>query len=174
MHIMLKDLISDPLYQSATLAESIDMLTYHGIFEIYGVDSKKSYNVTEEAKGYWVFIGDSGVKHFIRINVGAKGRFELKLGFYDDNKPVYERPNLYLNDDAYQYDKKVLNTYVKALLEYVLPYFFSQLPDGELDFPAMDKARYRLYKMMVERFIKNKYEIINDDGAKNFTIKSIK
>lgn len=172
MQISLKSLLSDPLYKSATFAETIDMETYELIYEVYGIDISQSYDTKKSGNSYWEFIGDSGVKHFIRINLGAKNRFEIKLGFFDKTQAIYDKPNLYFNDNVYQYDKQVLNTYVKILIDEILPYFFKEMPNRELDFPAIDKPRYRLYKSIVNKFVDiNKYEIINDDGKSKFTIK---
>jgi hypothetical protein len=165
-------LLSDSLYKEASFSECVDMLTYEMLFESSHIDPKNSYEINVSGRGFWTFDGKTKVKHFIRIIKGAKERWELKIGFFDGKKPVYDKPNLYFNDDVYQYDPSVLNTYIKAFNENVVPYFFEQIPNGELDFPATDRSRYRLYKLMMHRFLDTaKYEVVNDDGQKRFTIK---
>jgi hypothetical protein len=170
MNLLLKDLLVDPLHAAASFAESLDLETYALVFE--NVDPQKSYPIKAEGKAFWTFVGETGVVHFIRIMLGAKETYQVKLGFFDKGKPVYDKPNLYFGDDVYRYDEKVLNTYVKVLTEILIPYFFSVEPDNVLEFPATDKARYRLYKLMAGKFLDQaEYEVVNDDGAKRFSIK---
>ena len=170
--ILLKDLLSDPLYESLHFAESIDATTYEMISEIGGFDPTDSYDIVEKGRGYWEFVGQSGVVHFIRIVQGTKETFEVKLGFFDGKTPVYDKPNLYLDDNIYRYDRRVLNTYIKTFSDHVLPYFFGNLPEERLRVPAIDHARYRLYKMMSHQFLdKSKYQIVDDDGNHDFYIK---
>jgi hypothetical protein len=172
MPISLRALLSDSLYEQMPFKESIDATTYELISEIGGFDPKDSYDVIEKGRGYWEFSGESDVKHFIRIILGAKETYEVKLGFFDGDKPVYDKPNLYHNDDIYQYDRKVLNTYIKTFSNNVLPYFFEKLPNQVLRIPATDHARYRLYKMMLHQFLDNqKYEVVDDDNNTKFSIK---
>lgn len=174
MPISLKALLTDPLYDVMPFGESIDATTYEMISEIGGFNPADSYEVSEKGRGYWEFIGQSGVTHFIRVVQGIEETFEVKLGFFDGKTPVYDKPNLYLNDDVYQYDRRVLNTYIKAFSDYVLPYFFDKLPKDRLRVPAIDHARYRLYKMMSHQFLDaNKYQIADDDGKNVFYVKKV-
>lgn len=171
MSILLKNLLSDPVYQSASLSEGIDMVTYEIIFEGNHINPTESYSITNSAKGYWTFVGDSGIKHFVRLIKAEQDKWKLKIGFFDGDQPIYDKPNLYFNNDIYRYDKKVLNTYIKALVEDIIPYFFDNIPNEKLYFPSIDKARYRLYKMMIERYLnKTGYEIVDDNEHSEFAI----
>jgi hypothetical protein len=127
------------------------------------------YKYEKSGRAWYYFIDRNNIKHEIRIILGAKEKYEVKLWFIDEKgKPNYSPPNVYNN---LKYDTRIFNTYIYILLNNIIPYFFENLSDKTLYLPATDKSRHRLYKITLNNHLdKNKY-VLTDMGNNILAVK---
>jgi len=169
----LKDILaqinSDEQLNTLSLDESIDLQTYYYLSEI--LDINNIYPVDHTPRFSATFTDFNNVEHFIKINKRIyddddDDNYEVKFGFLDKNKkPSFNRPNIYYNTNV---DEKIFNTHLHILLKIFIEKlnFFKLANVNRLYLPATDYARYRLYRIALNKFLdKSEYKLI--DGAKN-------
>lgn len=171
-NIKLKDLLelinNDSQLTSLSLDESIDLQTYYYLSEIIDIDNIYPFDNTPRFTA--TFKDDNDIQHFIKINKRLSSLddniYEVKFGFIGkDKKPSYDRPNIYYNVNP---DEKIFNTYLYILLKTFIEKlnFFGISKVNKLYLPASDYARYRLYRLALNKLLdKSKYDLV--DGNKN-------
>ena len=167
----LKDILykinDDTELNKLSLDESIDLQTYYYLVEILNIDNRYNFDYTPRFTA--TFIDDNNVEHFIKINkklYDDVDNYEVKFGFIGKNKlPSYDRPNIHYNVNP---DERIFNTYLYILLNIFIEKlnFFGLANVNRLYLPATDYARYRLYRIALNKFLdKSKYKLL--DGIKN-------
>lgn len=165
---ILESINNDSQLTSLSLDESIDLQTYYYLVEIINVDDIYQFDKTPRFTA--TFKDDNDIQHFIKINKRLSSLdsdiYEVKFGFIGkDKKPSYDRPNIYYNVNP---DEKIFNTYLHILLKTFIEQldFFGVAKVDRLYLPALDYARYRLYRLALNKLLdKSKYDLI--DGNKN-------
>lgn len=165
----LKDILiqinNDENLSLLSLDESIDLQSYYYLTEILDINNIYPFESTPRFTA--VFTDDNNIEHFIKINkrlYSDEDKYEVKFGFIGkDKKPSYDRPNIYYNTNT---DEKIFNTHLHILLNIFIENFFKLANVNKLYLPATDYARYRLYRIALNKFLdKSNYNLI--DGAKN-------
>lgn len=175
--IKLKDLIDrineDKEIDTLDITEQMDIQTYYYLVEVMDLTNIYPFKSTDKFSAE--FVDSNNITHFIRIAFQPLKlhRFDLKFGFFDKNgKHSFERPNLHFNLSP---DEKVFNTHIYILLKKFLDgdKFFEKIKDksNKLYLPAIDYARYRLFRMALSKFLdKNRYNVYDDMEHKNTLI----
>lgn len=182
--IKLKDLIDkineDKEINFLDITEQLDVQTYYYLVEVMDLTNIYQFKSTDKFSA--IFTDDNNITHFIRIAFQPlkSPRFDLKFGFFDKNgKPSFERPNLHYNLNP---DEKIFNTHIHILLKNFLgdDKFFEKIKDKDKDkdnklyLPAIDVARYRLFRMALNKFLdKTKYKMYNDDKHNTIIIEPL-
>jgi hypothetical protein len=167
----LKDILiqinNDEQLSLLSLDESIDLQTYYYLTEILNINNIYPFDCTPRFTA--TFTDGNNIEHFIKINkrlYNDTDNYEVKFGFIGkDDKPSYDRPNIYYNTNP---DEKIFNTHLHILLNIFIEKlnFFKLAEVNRLYLPATDYARYRLYKIAMNKFLdKSKYNLL--DGTKN-------
>lgn len=170
-NMKLKDILeqinNDNQLSLISLDESIDLQTYYYLVEILNINYVYSIEYTPRFTA--IFTDNNNTEHFIKINKRLyyeDDRYEVKFGFIDkDDKPSYDRPNIYYNGKS---DEKIFNTHLHILLNVFIEKlrFFELAKVNRLYLPATDYARYRLYRIALNKFLnRSKYNLL--DGSKN-------
>jgi hypothetical protein len=171
--IKLKDLIDqineDKEIDTLDITEQIDIQTYYYLVEV--MDTKNVYTYKTTDKFFASFIDQNGIKHCVRIIYQPLSKtpnaYVLKFWFFDKNGKIsYERPNVIFNLNV---DEKIFNTHIHIVIDDFLDKFFGRVSKGtKLYLPAKDYARYRLFRMALNKFLdKNRYNVYDDTEHKN-------
>jgi hypothetical protein len=165
---LIDEIRNDNEVSSLTANEQMEYTTFRYLAEVTNLE--KIYPLIKTSGFFAEFVDDSKVRHFTRIVYQPLKipRHDVKIGFYDESgKPSYERPNLHYNLHP---DEKIFNTHLYILLKVFFENddFFGKTGATELHLPAIDYARYRLFKMAISKFLdKSKYELVDDSLSKN-------
>ena len=156
---VIKLIESDKRFNSLPLNEQLDITTYYYLCEAFDLNNIYPFKMKGNYVAY--FLDNNNVTHFIRIMLQPyknNPRYEVKFGFYDENrKPCFDRPNLHYNKGP---DEKIFNTHIHIFLNNFLNRFFKESKINELFLPAIDYPRYRLYKIVLNKFLnKNLYNL---------------
>jgi hypothetical protein len=143
--------------------EQMDLQSYYYICEIMDINRVYPYDLVGNFSAK--FTDDNKITHLIRILYQPLKvpRYDVKFGFFDENGKIsFERPNIHYKLEA---DDKIFNTYIRIFLLEFLEKFFEKVKEtNKLYLPATDYARYRLYRMALNKFLdKSKYKCYDDD-----------
>lgn len=168
----LKDILiqinNDEQLSLLSLDESIDLQTYYYLTEILNTNNRYTFDYTPRFTA--TFVDNNNVEHFIKINKSLYDndvdKYEVKFGFIGKNKTLsYDRPNIHYNVNP---DEKIFNTHLYILLDIFIEKldFFTLANVNRLYLPSTDYARFRLYRIALNKFLdKSKYNLL--DGTKN-------
>jgi hypothetical protein len=166
--IYLQELLKDVLYNSSNVRDQILFETYTLIGE--NINTDNAYEYTAEGKTIWSFVDKEGYKHVIKINYnpGVEDKTLTVKLFWDDNgKPNYTKPPVT--------DEKIFNTYLKILIEKILPQLpnlFDHTKTDKLTLDATDAIRYRLYSIALSSLLdSSKYDLIKEPKLNTLYIK---
>jgi len=164
---LLKELLEENEYKQLDLEESIAYENHIIISEL--VNPQDHYSYTSVGKCWFKFYDIHEKIHNIRLLKNGD-EFDVKLWFEDENgRPNYNRPNVYYKMD---YDSKIYNTHFYIILNEIIPYFFEKLPNEKLNFPFIDKARFRLFKIDFNKFLDKNLYNINYENNKIIIVKN--
>jgi hypothetical protein len=171
---LIETINNDKEIDSLTLDEQLDIQTYYYLVEVMDLSNIYPFNATDKFSA--TFVDDNKIQHFIRIAYQPlnKPRFDVKIGFFDEKgNPVFTRPNLHYNLGP---DQKIFNTHIYIFVKKFLEEdnFFEKSKklesDGKLYLPAIDRSRYRLFRMALNKFLDaTKYKMY-DDSERNNTL----
>lgn len=178
LHDIIESIKNDKNIDGLDIKEQIDLQTYYLLLEIMDINNIYPYEATDKFTA--AFEDTNNIKHFIRIAYQPLNKipdaFVVKFWFLDKNQNVsYDRPNVIFN---LKHDEKILNTYIHILIKEFLEKqnFFEKAKEktNRLFLPSTDYARYRLYRMALNKFIdKTKYKFYDDDHKNTIVIEPI-
>jgi hypothetical protein len=161
-------------YKTAGISEIITLENYTLVAEWVSLnkDDLYDYQLHSGFVAWYFFVDRNGITHEIRLTKGAKEKWEIKLWFLDkDDKPNYTAPNVY---GDLKYDTAIFNTHIYILINELIPYFFSKLPDEKVYLPATDKARHRLYRITLNNHLdKTKYKLEGGDKSNELVVSQV-
>jgi len=136
------------------------------------VNLNRIYEIKKTGAAWYQFVDCHNIVHEQRIYKNfdvSTARYDLKLWFLGtDNKPKYEKPYDYY---SFQYDDRIYNTHFEILINKLVPHFFSELPDEILYLPFIDRARFRLFKIDINKFLPTSKYMLDLTEEKNNIIK---
>lgn len=144
-----------------------DDFAQQSLYETYSIisellDAEDAYEYRTVGKGIWSYNDMRGEDYYIRLayvpNLSSNedGYLELKTYWMKDGKPQYSD----IKPDSSTIDlHKRSNTVAKIFRDEVIPFFKSQQLTKVVKIFPIDKARYRLSKIMVNKYCPSDLEI---------------
>jgi hypothetical protein len=166
--VHLKELLEDLLYTGASLEDQFLLEAYTLIGENVNLEDYYGYNSL--GKSLWTFVDKEGFKHVLKLNYNPgvpDKELTVKLFWDKDGKPSYDKPPAT--------DHKVFSTYLRILVEEILPklsYFLGYFKVDKLTLDATDYVSYRLYSIALSGLLdKSKFELVKAPDINTLYIK---
>lgn len=148
--LKLTQLLQDIEYQNLNIIDKNLYETYTILGELLNPDSAYSYE--QKIKGLWEYKDIEGNTYFVRMVYQPTNQphFELKTGYYDNNKPKYD-PSVPPNSTAQDWDKRS-DTVAKIYRDEVIPSFLKQDLCNILIIKPLEIKRYQFSVRLVNKF----------------------
>jgi len=127
------------------------------------------------SKGFYLYRDMNDVEFFVRLVYQPTNNpyFELKTGWLDKGKPIYEPsiPPVSKNSSAKDWDKRS-DTVAKIFKDEIIPFFKKQELADSIVFKPVSNSRIKFASRLVDKFVdKKEFEIIKK--SKTLIIKKI-